>query len=299
MDEDRVVGVLNQTRPDVVFHTVSPRFGLGSDIHHRVNVDGTRSLLSACQKANVTKFIYTSSTMVAFTGLNLDGVAEDDVKIPERSADAYHHTKAIGERLVLEYNGINGLLTTVLRPCGMIGERDRQLIWRLAKSLNDGHDNIQIGDNTNLVDYLYVGNAASAHLLAADCLFNHPEKVAGEVFFITNGSPLPQWDFNRMVYRELGSDGKRKIIKIPFIVALIMAFFVEIFCKITGRTSEFNRFAVRYLTGAQWYNIGKARTRLDYEPQISLEDGVKQTVKWWKDKGEEQFRKRLESKKTR
>lgn len=171
------------------------------------------------------------------------------------------------------------------------------MIWRLAKYFDEGRDNIQIGDNKNAVDYVYVGNAATAHVLAADRLFDDPDKVAGEVFFITNGSPVRQWDFHRMFYKEFGRHKQRRVVRIPFIVALIMAFLVEVFCKIAGMKSEFNRFAVRYLTTAQWYNInkvwfvffadnclnvGQARSRLGYEPQVSLAEGVKRAVGWWR-----------------
>lgn len=37
-----------------------------------------------------------------------------------------------------------------------------------------GQTHFQIGDNTNLFDYTYVGNVAKAHLLAADCLSMPP-----------------------------------------------------------------------------------------------------------------------------
>lgn len=91
------------------------------EIHRKVNVDGTRVLLSACQKTNITKLVFTSTTMVVWSGSPFEGVAEEDVQIAEHGADAYHHTKAIAERLVLGHDGVNSLRTTVLRPCGMIG----------------------------------------------------------------------------------------------------------------------------------------------------------------------------------
>ncbi|KAF9494642.1 hypothetical protein BDN71DRAFT_1448647 [Pleurotus eryngii] len=53
-------------------------------------------------------------------------------------------------------------------------ERDSQLIWRLAKVLRDGQRDGQTGDNTNLVDYLYAGNAADAQVLPQNVFSMHP-----------------------------------------------------------------------------------------------------------------------------
>ncbi|KAF8899432.1 3-beta hydroxysteroid dehydrogenase/isomerase, partial [Infundibulicybe gibba] len=215
-------------------HTASPVHGLPPDIvYYKVNENGTRVIISACQKAGIKKLVYTSSTGVVWTGEEFNGITEDEAKIPAKGFDAYHHTKALGERLILKENGVNGMRTVALRPCGMTGEGDKQLIWRFAKVLKDGRQNVQIGNNTNLVDYLYAGNAAYAHVLAADRLYDKPDLVAGQAFFITNGSPVPQWNFMRMAWKELGDDGKKSIVKIPRIVG------------------------VRFATGTQWYSIEK------------------------------------------
>lgn len=145
--------------------------------------------------------------------------------------------------------------------------RDPQLFHRLARVLADGQHTIQIGNNKNLVDWAYVGNIADAHLLAADKLppasedvqFPHP--VAGQVFFITNGKPIPQWDFSRMVWRALGAKPEsldpKNVTKVPRWIALFMATLSEAWCAATGTTTEFNRFAIRYVTATQWYNIDK------------------------------------------
>ncbi|KAJ3728215.1 3-beta hydroxysteroid dehydrogenase/isomerase family-domain-containing protein [Lentinula raphanica] len=271
-DEAKLLEVFQRFKPDVIYHTASPIHGpLSSDVYHKVNVRGTETILSACKTANITRLIYTSSTGVVWTGADIIGATEDDLSIPPKGYDAYHHTKALGERLALGQNGVDGMQIVVLRPCGMTGERDKQLIWRLAKILDDGQQNIQIGNNKNLVDYLYVGNAAHAHVLAADCLLQNPTAVAGEVFFITNGSPMPNWDFNRLVWKELGDNrGSKWILTIPRPIAMVMATFSEFWSKITRKPTEFNRFNIRFITGVQWYNIEKARLCFLRNPYLGV-----------------------------
>jgi sterol-4alpha-carboxylate 3-dehydrogenase (decarboxylating) len=66
------------------------------------------------------------------------------------------------------------------------------------KFYNTGHTRMQIGDNSNLFDWTYIGNHAHVHVLAADALLeaykspNLPpesERVDGEVFYTTNDEP--------------------------------------------------------------------------------------------------------------
>ncbi|TFK45954.1 NAD(P)-binding protein [Heliocybe sulcata] len=60
---------------------------------------------------------------------------------------------------------------------------------------------MQLGDNTNLFDFLYVENAAYAVILAAEKLSGPVEEnpVTGQVSIITNDDPPPFWDLARAV----------------------------------------------------------------------------------------------------
>jgi sterol-4alpha-carboxylate 3-dehydrogenase (decarboxylating) len=276
---------------------------------------------------SVKKLVYTSSTGVVWNVNDMKGVSEGQAVVPQQGYDSYHHTKAIAERLILEANR-KELHTVVLRPCGMVGYAilfytssiwrslmssliyrpgDQQLMHRLATVLERGQHKIQIGDNTNLVDWVYVGNVADAHILASDLLPTRtdealtPHQVAGHVFFVTNDTPLPGWNFSRMIWRELGAPEKdldsKNVIKISRTMALFMAAIAEIWCKVSGGSTEFTRFAVQYVTATQYYDISKvkllvllmhslnvdhvrvgdlqARTVLGYKPKVSLEEAAK------------------------
>lgn len=99
---------------------------------------------------------------------------------------------------------------------------------------------VQIGDGSNLVDWAYVGNVADAHILAADRLPSSPDTaaanhIAGQAFFVTNGTPIPGWDFSRMVWRELGAPpsdlNPKNVQKVPRWLALFMATVAEFWYK--------------------------------------------------------------------
>lgn len=88
--------------------------------------------------------------------------------------DAYNESKQKAEEAVIAANGKDGLLTVALRPAGIFGPGDRQVMAGLYKVYEDGKTHYQIGDNNNLFDWTYVENVAHAHLLAADKLDHSP-----------------------------------------------------------------------------------------------------------------------------
>lgn len=87
-----------------VFHTVSPVHGLKDSIYFRINQQGTNSILSACQSAGVKILVFTSSTGVVWSGKPIRCGNEEEVQIPEIATEAYNHTKAVAEKMVVSFN---------------------------------------------------------------------------------------------------------------------------------------------------------------------------------------------------
>ncbi|SPO47214.1 probable ERG26 - C-3 sterol dehydrogenase (C-4 decarboxylase) [Moesziomyces antarcticus] len=107
--------------------------------------------------------------------------------------------------------------------------------------------------------------------------------VAGEAFFITNGQPMPFWDFPRALWAGLGHVVTEKDVwKISKDWGLTLAGWAETFSWLTGRESQFTRYKVTYSASARYYNIEKARRALGYQPIVSVEEGIRRSVEWWK-----------------
>lgn len=106
----------------------------------------------------------------------------------------------------------------------------------------------------------------------------------GEAFFITNGQPIPFWDFPRALWYHYNGhvDSPESIVVLSLTFALILACLAELFSKLTGRPVQFTRYRVTYTACDRYYNIEKARRILGYEPIYGLEDSIKRSVDWWK-----------------
>jgi len=151
---------------DVIFH-VAAKPGVWGNYtdYFQTNVSGTQNVIDACRKYGVPILVYTSSPSVIFNGTHMEGVNES-VPYPDKYHAHYPKTKALAEQAILEATG-SGLRTMILRPHLIWGPRDNHLVPRIiarAKSL------VRIGTGKNLVDTIYIDNAADAHILAADKL---------------------------------------------------------------------------------------------------------------------------------
>jgi sterol-4alpha-carboxylate 3-dehydrogenase (decarboxylating) len=310
---DAVRAVLAAAQPDLIIHTASPAMVAQTDraLYHRVNVVGTETLLAAARQApSVHGFVYTSSASVVHDTVS-DLVNADEsypVLRAPRQREYYSETKAMAEQLVLAANERGRLLTTAIRPSAIFGEGDVQLAASLYRTYRRGQTAFQLGANDNLFDFTYVANVAHAHLLAAKALaITHrllgptpaaddgpaaAEKVDGEAFTVTNGTPVYFWDFARYAWK-LAGDGREPqtgVVVIPRAVGLPLATLVEwAFWAASGfglgagggRAPSLTRRVVTYSCMTRTYCVAKAERRLGYAPIVGLEDGLRRTMAWF------------------
>lgn len=152
----------------------------------------------------------------------------------------------------------------------------------------NGNPNAQIGSNTNLFDFTYVGNLAQAHLLAACALLrtfassslsSEDEKVDGEAFFVTNDEPMLFWDFSRAVFKGLGDKGEGKIRVFSQRTALLLAKVLRGVYGIAGKTPPLTENLVWYCCMTAYFSNEKAKKRLGYEVEVPMTEAIERSVK--------------------
>ncbi|CAI6331593.1 unnamed protein product [Periconia digitata] len=291
-DATTMQSIFSKVKPDVVFHTASPHFDAPTTVHDKVNIEGTDILLKAAQESGVKAFVYTSSASLVIDSSMTVVNADETWPLITGAAQPEHYTttKAYAETAVLSANRTPaGFLTCAIRPAGIFGEGDVQLLPPMISACRKGQNKFQVGDNTNLSDFTYVENVVYGHLLAAQALLQthniiptiplDNEKVDGEAFFITNGQPVYFWDFARAVWHAAGD---RKTAKDVWTLdrdfAMAIGTVLENACWVLGKKPNINRKQVRYSTMNRYYNIDKAKKRLGYEPLVSLDVGIKRGV---------------------
>ena len=256
---------------DVVFH-VAAKPGVWGDYedYHRPNVTGTQNVIAACRRHGVRRLVHTSSPSVVFDGRDMEGV-DESAPYPDRFEAHYPRTKALAEQLVRAANDAQ-LATVSLRPHLIWGPGDNHLLPRLVARAKAGELG-RIGSRPNLIDTVYVDNAADAHLLAAERLFPG-SPIGGKVYFISQGEPVPLWE---MVNRLLHAAGAPSVTRaIPTGLAMALAWGYETAHRLAGNPREprLTRFVVRELSTAHWFDISAARRDLGYAPGISIAEGL-------------------------
>jgi sterol-4alpha-carboxylate 3-dehydrogenase (decarboxylating) len=295
-DKPSVLAAIKQIQPQVIFHAACTySLSLPAETHTRINLHGTLNVLEATQSVGTVKaLVFHSSTSVIEDGSSPVINATEDLPVllaPEQKFP-YPLSKALAEQAVLSANRKHGMVTVSLRPASCFGEANEEMIEKLIGVARSGRGDIQMGDGTNLYDFVYVENVADAHLLAAKALLravNQPpaeeQRVDGEAFHLTNDEPWLFWDFTREVAKQAGYEVKKGDIKVvPRWVGMSMAFLAEWSVWIvSGGKKEpgLTRYGVRYSCFTRTISCEKAKRRLGYRPAISMQVGIERSVKWF------------------
>ena len=213
-----------------------------------------------------------------FDGTDMAGV-DESVPYPEHFEAFYPQTKAEAEQLVLQAND-DTLATVALRPHLIWGPEDNHLVPRILERGAKGALR-RIGTRECLVDTIYIDNAAIAHLQAADRL-EIGSVVAGKVYFLSQGEPLPVWE---VVNRILDAGGLPPVSRTisPGLAYAAGAALEKIYTLLHLKGEpRMTRFVARELSTAHWFDLGAARRDFGYEPQISFDEGIEKLRVWLK-----------------
>lgn len=261
----------------IVFH-VAAKAGIWGDAeaYYQTNVTGTENVIAACRTLGISRLVYTSTPSVVFDGHDLEGV-DERVPYAEHYKAAYPATKATAERLVLAANN-ESLGTVALRPHLIWGPGDTHLVPGIIARGRKGRLR-RVGHTSKLVDFTYIENAAQAHLLAGDRL-SPGSPIAGKAFFISQGEPVPLWDFINRILKAAHLPPVSRTISPDF------AYAAGWLCELLYRTLRLRgeppitRFLAEELATSHWFNIAAAREELGYQPRVSVEEGLKRLETW-------------------
>jgi nucleoside-diphosphate-sugar epimerase len=165
-----------------------------------------------------------------------------------------------------------------LRPHLIWGPGDTHLVPRIIKRAKRLQ---RVGNGQNLVDTIYIDNAAEAHVMAADCLATN-FALSGKIYFISQGRPVPVWDMINAILKAAGLEPVRR--SISHQTAWLMGAFLEIVYKVFHLKSEpqMTRFLADELATAHWFDISAAGKDLGYVPRISTAEGLRRLEQWLK-----------------
>ena len=211
----------------------------------KMNIEGTVNLLEKMKDFNVKKIIFSSSSSV-YGNCDADKFCEDMNDL--RPISPYAVTKLAGEQILYTYSKNYNINSICLRLFTVYGPKQRpDLAIRKFFELIQKNEPISIyGDGTTIRDYTYISDVINGICAAIDY-----KKTLFEIINIAGGRPIT---LNEMI---------------------------EILEKIIGKKAIINYLPFQkgdvYKTNA---DITKAKELLNYIPQVSFEQGIKNYIQW-------------------
>lgn len=238
---------------DVVFHQAAIRItqcAAEPRLAMDVLVNGTFEVIDAAVAAGVRKVVAASSASVYGSA----GVfPTDEFHHPYDNDTLYGAAKLFGEGLLTSYQAMSGLDSIALRYFNVYGPRMdahgvyTEVLIRWMERIEAGLPPLIFGDGSQTMDFVYVADVARANVLAA-------KAVTGvRVLNVGSGTETSLLQLAETLLRILGSGLS------------------------VQHEPERSVNAVR----RRLADVTNARREIGFEARVSLEDGLRELVKWW------------------
>ena len=217
-------------------------------LYQDVNIRGTVTLLEACKRSGIKDLIFASSSSVYGENQKVP-FSEEDLNLYPISP--YGATKRAGELLCYSYHHLYGLNTACLRIFTAYGPRQRpeMAIHKFTRLIDRGEMIPMYGDGSSRRDYTYIDDLIEGIL---GVLRYH------KGFEVYNLGESRTTSLKELIQLIEGALGKK--------------------AKIDSLESQPGDVSITYA------DIRKAQDRLGYQPKVSMSEGIRRFVEWYKDR---------------
>lgn len=244
---------LAEHRPEVIFHLaaqIDVRESVADPLHDaETNILSTIRIADAARQQHVRKIVFTSS------GGSIYGVPESfpvDETFPIDPHSPYAASKSAGEIYLNTFRHLYGLDCSHIAPANVYGPRqdphgEAGVVAIFSQRLLAGEPTRVFGGGNNTRDYVYVGDVVRAFYLASGT------KGGGMRFNIGTSVETSDRQLHSLVAAAAGAPDQPE--------------------DAPARLGDVPRSALSY---------GRAKDVLGWQPQVSIEEGVRRTVEYFR-----------------
>lgn len=250
-DLDSVKGVFEENSFERVCHLAAQpgvRYSIENPyVYAESNVVGFLNVMNLTKEYGIKKFVYASSSSVYGNSKVVPSSESEDVSKP---ISLYAATKRADELMAYTYHHLFGLDVIGLRFFTVYGPwgRPDMAILKFAQSMSKGEEIPVYNYGKDLKrDFTYIDDIVSGIISALDsCLGN-------EIFNLGKGSPEELGEMISILEKHMGIKAKKKLLPM-----------------------QKGDVTITYA------DTSKAERMLGYKPKVSLDEGIKNFVIWYK-----------------
>lgn len=273
---------------DVIIHSAGKVGDWGRyEEFYEANVNGTLNLLRAAVSHKIQKVIITGSVS-SYGEENFIGLKDEsspynshypyflDRWFPS-GMNHYRDTKAIGTQKAVEFADDHGLNLLVMEPVWIYGENEFSSgFYEYLKAVKSGVF-LMPGCRSNSFHVIYAEDLARAYYVACTGKLNGVHRL-----ILGNPSTDKMDHIYSLFCREAGL---KKPLLLPKAVTYPVGFIMELLWHAFGIKTPplLNRARVNMMYDSIGYNTTRAAELLHLEPMVSLEEGIRKTVKWYRE----------------
>lgn len=275
---------------DVIVHAGGATKCVRKEEFFKNNFECTQNLVETLIRLDMMpkQFLYLSSLSV-LGAIREEQVSDEPGKMysPMLTTDEPHPNTAYGmsklksedylkERLSAPLPNGDICSLTIFRPTGVYGPREKDY-FLMAKSINSHYD-FAVGYKPQEITFVYVLDLVNAILSAID-----NEKSYGKTYAVSDGTAYNSRAFSDLIQKELDKSFVIHL-KAPVFILKGLCSVCDMWSRMTGTVSTLNNDKYYILSQRNWQcDTTPIQEDLGFTPQWNLEDGVKATIKWYKD----------------
>ena len=272
---------------DFVVHAAGATKCLHREDFFRTNTEGTKHLIDALRATDMVprRFVFLSSLSI------FGAIKEKPVRKPSdenpwiyspillsdtpRPNTAYGESKLAAEHYLTEQRDFP---YTILRPTGVYGPRERDY-FLMAQSIKQ-HIDIAAGLTPQEITFVYVQDVVQAIFKSMEA-----PKAEGKAYFLSDGEVYNSRRYSDLVQQHLGDPWVLHL-KLPLCLLRAVCWVSGRISHLTGKMNALNDDKFHILSQRNWQcDIQPAKDDFGYAPVWSLEQGVEESIRWYRQEG--------------
>ncbi|NTW31282.1 MAG: SDR family NAD(P)-dependent oxidoreductase [Bacteroidetes bacterium] len=259
---------------DYIIHNAGLTKAIKNSSFFEINYQFTKNFIEAIPFSNIypKKFIYISSLAAMGPG-KADLSAPISISETPAPITNYGQSKLASEKFIIERPELRYL---IIRPTAVYGPGDKDF-FNMFKLINN-HIDLMIGKHKQALSFIYVKDLTRVIFDLLES--SHYNKT----YFASDGNAYDKTEMSDLIAQIM----QKKIyrVNVPFALVKIIAALSGNISKVTGKASVINNEKIKEFSAHNWNcDISSLIKDINYKPNYTLEEGITETVAWYKEMG--------------